>query len=169
MPPFIGELRAVAFTFAPPGWALCEGQTLPISENEALFTLIGTTFGGDGEETFRLPDLRGRVPIHAGLGRTHGQSGGAERITLNVTQIPSHTHAMQGSTAQAATTNVAGNVPATLLAAGTASAYGSDAPFRPLSPTALRQAGANASHENRQPFLCVNFMISLFGIFPQLT
>lgn len=164
--PFIGEIRAIGFNFAPNGWALCDGQTLSIAQNDVLFQLIGTTFGGDGQQTFKLPDLRGRVPIHAGLGRTRGQSGGVEEVKLTTAQIPPHTHTMQGSTAQATANDVTNNVPATLLAAGDASAYGTLAPFRPLSPTALAPGGADRAHENRQPFLAVNFIISLFGTFP---
>jgi microcystin-dependent protein len=164
--PFLGEIRAVAFPFAPSGWALCDGKSLGVLQHNALFKLIGTTYGGNGTTTFKLPDLRGRVPVHAGLGRARGQSGGVESVKLTISQMPAHTHTMQGSTAQAASNNVTANVPATLLAAGDASAYGTLAPFRPLSSGALTMVGDNLAHENRQPFLAVNFVISLFGPVP---
>ena len=164
--PYIGEIRLMANTFAPVGWALCNGQLLPISENDALFVLIGTTYGGDGQETFGLPDLQSRVPMHMGNGNIIGEQAGVESVTLSTQQIPIHTHPMFGSTAQATSANASNNIAATLLAAGTASAYGSVPPFKALNPNAIGPVGGSQPHDNIQPYLCINFIISLFGIFP---
>jgi microcystin-dependent protein len=166
--PYVGEIRMFGGNFAPAGWMFCEGQLLPISENETLFQLIGTTYGGDGQETFALPDLRGRLPIHQGNGFVLAETGGAEEITLTVQQIPAHTHAVLASNNTASGTSPAGSV----LAAGpevTITAYGSDAPLTSLSPAALSSVGGSQPHTNFQPYLCVNFIISLFGIFPSPT
>ena len=172
--PYVGEIRMFGGNFAPAGWMFCEGQLLPIAENETLFNLIGTTYGGDGESTFQLPDLRGRLPIHFGSadsGSTYtvGEFGGTEEVTLGIPQIPVHNHALLGSTNAATTNQLGTNVPATMLAAGTSSAYGTDAPFGTISPDTVSPVGGSQPHSNFQPYLCVNFIISLFGIFPSQT
>jgi microcystin-dependent protein len=166
--PYVGEIRMFAGNFAPAGWMFCEGQILPISENETLFNLIGTTYGGDGQSTFGLPDLRGRVPLHFGNGFTLAETGGVEETVLTVSQIPAHAHAFLASTSAASTRSAAGSVPAT-GAAATITAYGTDAPLVALSPTELTSTGGSQPHTNFQPYLCVDFIISLFGIFPSQT
>ena len=166
--PYVGEIRMFASNFAPVGWAFCEGQLLPIAENETLFQLIGTTYGGDGESTFGLPDLRGRIPIHQGNGFLLAQTGGAEAITLSTTQIPAHSHPLL-ATANTATSNAPAS---NLLAATTGAttfAYGTDAPIVPLTAASIGPAGGSEPHTNFQPYLCINFIISLFGIFPSPT
>lgn len=163
--PYVGEIRIFAGNFAPAGWMFCEGQLLPISENETLFQLLGTTYGGDGESTFALPDLRGRLPIHQGNGFILAETGGAEEITLTVNQIPSHTHALLGTGNLASTNSPADNVPARSTGA-TVFPYGTDAPQTNLSPQTVSPVGGSQPHTNFQPYLCVNFIISLFGIFP---
>ena len=166
--PYVGEIRMFAGNFAPAGWMFCEGQLLPISENETLFQLIGTTYGGDGESTFALPDLRGRVPIHQGDGFILAETGGAEEITLTINQIPAHSHALL-----ATANNASGVVPTgQVLAASsevTVSPYGEDAPQTNLNPQAVSSIGGSQPHTNFQPYLCVDFIISLFGIFPSPT
>ena len=171
--PYVGEIRMFAGNFAPSGWMFCEGQPLPISENEVLFTLIGTTYGGDGEETFNLPNLASRIPLHMGTGpdgTTYqiGEMAGVESVTLTTQQIPSHTHQLTASGTQATFTNPANNVPAKapILATQT---YGTDNPPDTLNTGTIGPAGGNQPHENTQPFLCINFIISLFGVFPTQT
>jgi microcystin-dependent protein len=169
--PYVGEIRMFAGNFAPNGWMFCEGQTLPISENEVLFQLIGTTYGGDGEETFNLPNLASRVPIHMGTGpdgTTYqiGEMAGTEQETLSVQQIPNHTHPFTVST-DAATGN---NPPTNVLGKpATIDLYLQDAPTNNMNPASVTPAGGSQPHENTQPFLCINFIISLFGIFPSQT
>ncbi len=160
--PYVGEIRMFAGNFAPAGWMFCEGQLLPISENETLFQLIGTTYGGDGESTFALPDLRGRIPIHQGNGSILAETGGAEEVTLTINQIPAHNHAMLVSDDIPTLSNPAGNVP------GQAAAkfYRAGAPTISLAAGALSTVGGSQPHTNFQPYLCINFIISLFGIFP---
>jgi microcystin-dependent protein len=160
--PYVGEIRMFAGNFAPVGWMFCEGQLLPISENETLFQLIGTTYGGDGESTFALPDLRGRLPIHQGNGFILAETGGAEEITLTVNQIPAHSHPLLGSGNTASDTNPANN----LLAVLTTDAYVASNPNINMSPQAIGPVGGSQPHTNFQPYLCVDFIISLFGIFP---
>lgn len=161
-----------AGNFAPAGWMFCEGQLLSIAENETLFNLIGTTYGGDGQNTFALPDLRGRVPIHMGTGGggtySLAQTGGAEEITLTASQIPIHNHTFLSSTAPASTTSPVGNLPA-ITQAATVTAYGTDAPLVQLNAQAVGSTGGSQPHTNFQPYLCVDFIISLFGIFPSPT
>lgn len=163
--PYVGEVRMFAGNFAPAGWMFCEGQLLPISENETLFNLIGTTFGGDGQSTFALPDLRGRIPIHQGNGFILAETGGAEEITLTVPQIPAHAHPALASTSNAASADPTSNVGGRVTAASVFP-YGTDQPFQPLSPSAISSVGGSQPHTNFQPYLCVNFILSLFGIFP---
>jgi len=165
--PYVGEIRMFAGNFAPAGWMFCEGQLLPISEYETLFNLIGTTYGGDGQSTFALPDLRGRLPIHQGNGFILAETGGAEEITLTVSQIPAHSHPMLGTQNLANTTDPANLVPGTLVTNVTA--YGTDNPSTTLSPQSVSAVGGSQPHTNFQPYLCVNFIISLFGIFPSPT
>ncbi len=165
--PYVGEIRMFAGNFAPAGWMFCEGQLLPISENETLFNLIGTTYGGDGESTFALPDLRGRIPIHQGNGFVLAETGGAEQITLTVSQIPAHNHPLLASTSGASQKSPANQV---LAAPSTFDAYDMDfPPNTALSPTAIGSVGGSQPHTNFQPYLCVDFIISLFGIFPSPT
>jgi microcystin-dependent protein len=163
--PYIGEIRMFGGNFAPAGWAFCDGQLLPIAENDALFALIGTTYGGDGQTTFALPDLRGRVPVHEGPGYLQGQLSGVESVTLSVGQIPAHSHPLLGSSDNATTTGPAGNVPGT-SAEVTVFPYGTDNPPTALATQSVSPAGGSQPHDNFQPYLCVNFIISLFGIFP---
>jgi microcystin-dependent protein len=162
--PYIGEIRIFAGNFAPQGWAFCDGSLYPIAENDALFSLIGTTYGGDGQTTFALPDLRGRLPLHEGtLGSTYvmGQTGGAETVTLSVDQIPAHRHPVVGAGSGA-----------TLPSGGLLSTPSGDALYTSSPPDGVLAAGATASagggqpHSNLMPYLCVNYIIALFGIFP---
>jgi microcystin-dependent protein len=166
--PYVGEIRMFAGNFAPAGWMFCEGQLLPISENETLFQLIGTTYGGDGESTFALPDLRGRLPIHQGNGFILAETGGAEEITLTVNQIPAHSHPMLGSSAQATDGSPGNKVVAEDAIVG-ADLYLEDTPTVNMAPTAITPVGGSQPHTNFQPYLCVDFIISLFGIFPSPT
>ena len=165
-PPNVGEIRIFAGNFAPAGWMFCEGQLLPISENETLFQLIGTTYGGDGQSTFQLPDLRGRLPLHFGNGFTLAETGGVEEVTLTVQQIPSHTHAFLGSTSTAIDANPGGNV---VAQASTFFPYLNVPPAVLMAPQAIASTGGSQPHSNFQPYLCVDFIISLFGIFPSQT
>ncbi|SFG45219.1 Microcystin-dependent protein [Duganella sp. CF458] len=170
--PYVGEIRMFGGNFAPAGWAFCDGQLLPISENETLFTLIGTTYGGDGQSTFALPDMRSRVPLHSGSlqGRTFtiGEMGGAESVTLTSQHIPNHNHTIIGSTERGsgAFTNLTG-YPAATVTAGTALYGTSDNNVQPMAAGAITPAGGSQPHDNMAPYLGVNFIISLFGIFPQ--
>lgn len=164
--PYVGEIRMFAGNFAPAGWMFCEGQLLPISENETLFQLIGTTYGGDGQSTFALPDLRGRIPIHQGNGFILAENGGAEEITLAVSQIPAHSHPFLASTNVAADTNPTNKVVA--QSAG-AMLYIQDTTDSNMSPLAVTSVGGSQPHNNFQPYLCIDFIISLFGIFPSPT
>jgi microcystin-dependent protein len=164
--PYVGEIRIFAGNFAPAGWMFCEGQLLPISENETLFQLIGTTYGGDGQSTFALPDLRGRIPIHQGNGFTLAETGGAEEITLTVSQIPAHTHAYLGSNVVANDPNPTNN---TLAESSAISLYQSGNPIAAMAPQSVGTTGGSQPHTNFQPYLCVDFIISLFGIFPSPT
>jgi microcystin-dependent protein len=154
-----------AGNFAPAGWMFCEGQLLPISENETLFNLIGTTYGGDGQSTFALPDLRGRVPIHMGNGFILAETGGAEEVTLTVQQIPIHSHPMLASADFGTATAPANNVPAKPNTANTF-LYINEDPANPMANTSITPIGGSQPHTNFQPYLCVDFIISLFGIFP---
>jgi microcystin-dependent protein len=164
--PYVGEIRMFAGNFAPAGWMFCEGQLLPISENETLFQLIGTTYGGDGESTFALPDLRGRVPIHFGNGFTLAETGGVETVTLTVSQIPAHSHPYLASTSASTDANPQSNVASQ---AGTFFPYLNVAPSVAMAPQAVSSTGGSQPHNNFQPYLCVDFIISLFGIFPSQT
>ena len=164
--PYVGEIRMFAGNFAPAGWMFCEGQLLPISEYETLFNLIGTTYGGDGQSTFALPDLRGRLPIHFGNGFILAQTGGAEEITLTVNQIAAHTHALLGTASIVNDANPANNVTGQT---NTFDLYQSTPGGQPMAPQSISFVGGSQPHSNFQPYLCVDFIISLFGIFPSQT
>jgi microcystin-dependent protein len=163
--PYIGEFRMFAGNFAPSGWMFCEGQLLPISEYETLFQLIGTTYGGDGQSTFALPDLRGRIPIHMGNGFTLAETGGVEQVTLTTNQIPAHNHTLRGVSTAANKNSPTGNH---LAALGSNFLYIADVVTDSTSAT-IGQVGGNQPHSNMQPYLCLNFIISMFGIFPSPT
>jgi microcystin-dependent protein len=163
--PYVGEIRMFAGNFAPAGWAFCAGQEMPISENETLYQLIGTTYGGDGQEFFKLPDLRGRVPVHAGNGITLAQQGGVESVTLTTQQIPNHSHAMLASTGAPNTTDPQNAI----LARSIASIYNSGTSPTPMRTDVIATVGGSQPHNNLQPYVCVSFIISLFGIFPNPT
>jgi microcystin-dependent protein len=163
--PYVGEIRMFGGNFAPAGWMFCEGQLLPISENETLFNLIGTTYGGDGQSTFALPDLRGRVPIHQGNGFILAETGGVEEVTLTVAQIPAHSHPLLGSTTLATDVNPGSRVVAQSSTAG-AFNFLEDTTNQNMAPAAISVVGGSQPHENRQPYLALSFIISLFGIFP---
>lgn len=170
--PYVGEIRMFAGNFNPAGWMFCEGQLLPISENETLFQLIGTTYGGDGQSTFALPDLRGRLPIHQGQGtglpsnRTLAETGGVESVTLTVQTIPAHTHPLLASGDVAGVPNPGQNV---IARSGQVNAFLNASPSVAMSPQFVGSTGGSQPHNNFQPYLCVNFIISLFGIFPSPT
>lgn len=172
MAAYVGEIRMFAGNFPPNGWMFCQGQTLPISENETLFQLIGTTYGGDGQETFNLPNLASRVPIHMGTGpdgTTYqiGEPSGVEQVTLTTDQIPAHSHALTATTSAGNSPNPQNAVVA--QTDGTISLYIADAPGAVMNAGAIAPSGGSQPHENCQPFLCINFIISLFGVFPSQT
>lgn len=164
--PYVGEIRMFAGNFAPAGWMFCEGQPLPISEYETLFNLIGTTYGGDGQSTFALPDMRGRLPIHFGNGFILAETGGAEEITLTINQIPAHSHPLLASGDVNSVPNPGGNTLGTPL---TATPFFAATPNLALEPRSITSIGGSQPHTNFQPYLCVNFIISMFGIFPSPT
>jgi microcystin-dependent protein len=164
--PFLGEIKLVAFTFAPRGYAFCSGQLLAIAQNDALFALIGTTYGGDGQTTFALPDLRSRVPVHQGTlagGQTYsiGQQGGVENVTLVATQLPPHVHGGPQAAANGTPTATAANA---LPASGGPALYAG--PSAPAASLALTAAGSSQPHDNMPPFLALNYVIALEGVFP---
>jgi microcystin-dependent protein len=159
--PFLSELRIMSFVFAPKGWALCNGQLLPINQNQALFSLLGTTFGGDGRVNFALPDLRGRTPIHVGSGHTNGERGGESAHTLSISEMPTHPHVANGTSDNATVDSPAGN----LLASG-ANQYAPPPPTTTIDPSTVANTGGGQPHNNMQPFLTLSFCIALQGIFP---
>ncbi|GLQ80219.1 tail Collar domain-containing protein [Mesorhizobium huakuii] len=166
MAAYVGEIRMFAGNFNPNGWMFCQGQTLPISEYETLFQLIGTTYGGDGQETFNLPNLSGRLPLHQGSGYLIGQMAGVEEVTLTTQQIASHSHPFM------ATTNIGGaSAPGNnvLAQSSTIKVYSAIAPTAALGPSSMTPTGGSQPHSNLQPYLCINFIISLFGVFPSQT
>jgi microcystin-dependent protein len=170
--PFIGEIRMFGGSFAPAGWAFCNGQLMPISENDALFTLLGTTYGGDGQETFGLPDLQGRMPIHFGQGpgisQTYqiGEAAGVESVTVSVNQLPTHNHALMASNDPGNATGPGGNL---LSNPFNTFPYFPAAGSLQLNAQTLAPQGGSQPHDNMMPFLCISFIISLFGIFPTQT
>jgi microcystin-dependent protein len=172
MAPYIGEIRMFGASFPPNGWMFCDGQLLPISENEALFNLIGTTYGGDGEETFALPDLRGRVPLHFGTSPSFGtnyqigEMAGVEQVTLSTGQTPTHNHAFLVTNAVGTQVNPGGNL---LSNSQGPQPYIEQDPDNSMNANMLTPVGGSQPHENRQPYLGINFIISLFGVFPSQT
>jgi microcystin-dependent protein len=171
--PYIGEIRMFGGSFAPAGWAFCDGSLLAISENDALFTLLGTTYGGDGQETFGLPNLCARIPVCAGTnpvtGTTYqyGEMLGVESVTLTTQQVPVHTHAALGSVDPGTSNSPQNTVPASLTVASGQLPYGVEPPPTGLNQSSIPPVGGSQPHDNAQPFLVVSFIISLFGIFPQ--
>lgn len=163
MEPYLGEIRIFAGNFAPVGWAFCNGALLSVSEYDALFTLLGTTYGGDGVLTFGLPDLRGRIPVHAGNGYNLGQMAGLETVTLTAQQIPAHTHAALGNTQNGTETGPANNY----WAGSTLKQYSAAAATIPMSAATTTFAGGSQPHDNMMPYLAINFIIATVGIFPQ--
>lgn len=160
--PFLSEIRMMSFVFAPKGWALCNGQLLPINQNQALFSLLGTTFGGDGRVNFALPDLRGRTPIHAGSGHTLGERGGEQAHTLSISELPTHTHV-----ANATSSKQDSLVPTNGFLAETApSEFYSGSPQAAMNAGTVTNTGGSQAHLNMQPFLTISFCIALQGIFP---
>jgi microcystin-dependent protein len=160
--PFLSEIRIMSFIYAPRGWALCNGQFLPINQNQALFSLLGTTFGGNGQTTFALPDLRGQTPIHVGSGHTLGEKGGEQAHTLSIAEIPTHTHVASGSNTNGTAIIAAGN----LLAGSPNQLYIPPANLVALNAGTLGNIGGSQAHLNMQPFLTLSFCIALQGIFP---
>ena len=169
--PYIGEIRMVGFSFAPIGWAFCDGQLMSIAQNDTLFNLIGTTYGGDGQETFALPDLRGRFPIHMGQGSglnsyAIGEQSGTEQVTLTVQQLPAHTHIPRCDNSAAGNqVSPAGGV-WSFDNSGQFGNYAATADGTQMNAAAVQNTGGNQPHDNRQPWLAINFIISLYGIFP---
>jgi microcystin-dependent protein len=169
--PYVGEIRMFGGNFAPVGWAFCWGQTIPISENDTLFQLIGTTYGGDGQETFNLPDLRGRVPMHFGQGPglsayQLGETGGVESVTLTTQQIPVHSHPFVTATDPGTASNPQGRL---VAASPSDSLYIQDSPSVPMAPQTIGVSGGSQPHDNLMPYVAINYIISLYGIFPQPT
>jgi microcystin-dependent protein len=172
--PYVGEIRIFAGNFAPAGWMSCDGQTLPISEYETLFNLIGTTYGGDGQSTFDLPNLQSRVPIHWGTapsGATYqiGEQGGTESVTLTSQQMPVHTHPMLGSATGANANTPVSNAFATIPLSAGQFAYGTVTPTLPIDPSSVTPNGGSQPHDNMQPYGVLQYIISLYGIFPSQT
>jgi len=160
--PFLSEIRIMSFVFAPKGWALCNGQLLPINQNQALFSLLGTTFGGDGRVNFALPDYRGRVPIHVGSGHTLGERGGEQAHTLSIAELPTHTHVLNGTSNNGNALIPAGN----LLAQSATQLYAPPGSLQAMAAASVTNVGGSQAHLNMQPFLTLSFCIALQGIFP---
>ena len=160
--PFLSEIRIFSFNFAPKGWALCNGQFLPINQNQALFALLGTTFGGNGQTNFALPNLQGRTPIHVGSGHTLGELGGEQSHTLSISELPEHTHILYSSPASGTTNEPLNALPAR----SQQNTYANAAELGAMSPAVVTNTGGSQAHLNMQPFLTLNFCIALQGIFP---
>jgi len=164
--PFLSEIKLVSFNFPPKGWALCNGQQLPINQNQALFSLLGTTYGGNGQTTFALPNLRGRVPIHEGNGHTLGEAAGSTAVTVNIQQLPTHIHFAQGVSEVADVQTPVGNYLATVDTATFEQIYADPSSLAAMGPTTLSSIGGSQPHNNMMPYLVLNFIIALQGIFP---
>ncbi|HEV7670786.1 MAG TPA: tail fiber protein [Thermoanaerobaculia bacterium] len=165
--PFLSEVRIMSFVFAPKGWALCNGQLLPINQNQALFSLLGTTFGGDGRVNFALPDLRGRTPIHVGSGHTLGERGGEQAHTLSIAELPEHVHVLSATTGLSSTSTAGSGV--MLSQSSGANLYAAATNLIAMAPGAIASVGGSQAHLNMQPFLTLSFCIALQGIFPSPT
>jgi microcystin-dependent protein len=159
--PFLSEIRIMSFVFPPKGWALCNGQLLPINQNQALFSLLGTTYGGNGQTNFALPNLQGRTPIHTSGTHTLGETAGEQAHTLTTAELPTHAHGLEGSAANATTPIAAGN-----LLASANNLYAPASDLTPLHPSSITNVGGSQAHLNMQPFLTLSFCIALQGIFP---
>jgi microcystin-dependent protein len=157
----MSEIKLVSFNFPPKGWALCNGQFLPINQNQALFALLGTTYGGNGQTTFALPNLRGRVPIHIGSGHTLGEAAGSTSVTVNIQQLPTHLHTLVATEA-----NANQPIPSNALPASANNAYTPPAALTTMNPTSVTSVGGSQPHNNMMPYLVLNFIIALQGIFP---
>lgn len=166
--PFLSEIRIFSFNFPPKGWAFCNGQFLPINQNQALFSLLGTTYGGNGQTTFALPNLRGRLPIHMDAGHTLGEAAGSSAVTISQQTMPQHLHFLQGTSNGDAATNVA-VLGGALLATSGNTVYGPASNLVPTSPTSVTNIGGSQAHTNQMPYLVLNFCIALQGIFPSQT
>ena len=163
--PFLGEIKIVPFNFPPKTWAFCNGQQLPINQNQALFSLFGTMYGGNGQTTFALPDLRGRTPIHLGAGFTQGQAGGQEFHTVTMSEMPAHTHFVTASSLSPAALPAGGDPTGSYWTDSGNNNY-SNAPDTTMNPSSVTNVGGSQAHENRQPFLVLNFCVALIGAFP---
>lgn len=161
--PFLGEIKIISWNFAPKGWAFCNGQFLPINQNQALFSLFGTMYGGNGQTTFALPDFRGKVPIHVGDGLTQGQVGGQSAHTITQSEMPAHNHFVQVTNTDATDSNPTGGV---ILAKSVANSYGPATSLVTMSPSTIGNVGGSQPHTNQQPYLVLNFIVALQGIFP---
>lgn len=164
--PYVGEIRMFGGNFAPAGWMLCQGQVVPIDQYDTLYNLIGTTYGGDGQSTFALPNLQGRLPMHQGAGFVMGQTGGVEQVTLITQQLPVHNHPMAASLNNATGNTVTGNVVGSV---GATQIYREAPAASAMANQACTFDGGNQPHNNMQPYLCINFIISLFGVYPSQT
>jgi microcystin-dependent protein len=164
--PFLSEIRIMSFGFAPKGWAQCNGQLLPINQNQPLFSLLGTTYGGDGRVNFALPDLRARTPIHSGSGHTLGERGGEQAHTLSIAELPTHTHVLSGTSAQATAFDPATNIGGLVWAKAPQNIYGNPSQLLAMNAGAVANTGGSQAHLNMQPFLTLTFCIALQGIFP---
>jgi len=169
--PFVAEIRIFGFNFAPTGWAFCDGQLLPISQNTALFSLLGTTYGGDGRSTFALPNMQGNAPVHPGQGNglslyDLGQQGGAETVTLLTSEMPNHAHSLMASTTSSSKPNPSGNAFARISSGGTPYVPPTGAPLTAFSPNAIAPTGGDQPHNNLMPYLTLNFCIAMQGVFP---
>jgi microcystin-dependent protein len=160
--PFLAEIRIMSFNFAPKGWALCNGQLLPINQNQALFSLLGTTYGGNGQTTFALPNLRGQVPIHFGNGHTLGEKAGTTSVTINLQTLPSHLHFVNANTGVGTKTIPTGNI----LSKAPANTYGAATALVAMNPASVGNTGGSQAHNNMMPYLVLEFCIALQGIFP---
>lgn len=164
--PFLAEIRLMSFQFAPRGWALCNGQLLPINQNQALFSLLGTTYGGNGQTNFALPNMQGRVPIHMGAGFVLGQQGGEQAHTLSISELPTHNHPMQANTNDTTNAQTSGNNAFWGQVGDNSPLYSTDSPNSSMNPGVIAGIGGSQAHLNMQPFLTLSFCIALQGIFP---